>query len=91
MPSPAMVFAFILATIFGAIFHLIIGGDIRRLALYLMASWLGFALGHIIGVLAGLDLLRVGTLRLFSASLGSVIALVFVRLILFRARPQQGR
>jgi hypothetical protein len=76
LPGPTFTFAFILATLFGAVFHLIVGGDARRLALFLLAGWVGFGVGHLIGIAFQVNLFNVGTLRLLTASLGAVIALV---------------
>jgi uncharacterized membrane protein YeaQ/YmgE (transglycosylase-associated protein family) len=76
VPAPTLTFAFILATVLGALFHLIMGGDARRLALFLLAGWIGFGLGHLIGTALGINLFNVGTLRLVSATLGAIIALV---------------
>lgn len=76
MPSPAFTFGFIIATLMGAAFHLIVGGDIRRLALYLLAGWAGFALGHVVGVLVDINTFNVGTVRMFPALMGGIIALV---------------
>lgn len=78
MPTPTLVLAMILATLHGAVFHFIIGGSFRRLVLILLVSWAGFGVGHIIGVLFGINALTVGTLRLLSASLGAVAALAAV-------------
>jgi hypothetical protein len=73
--APTIVFAFVIATLFGAGFHLVVGGDVRRLALFLLAGWLGFALGHIFGTLFEITLMSIGTLRMLSASVGSMVAL----------------
>ena len=81
MPGPTLIFGFILATLFGAMFHLIFGGDSRRLALFLLAGWAGFGLGHVVGVLFNIDLLNIGTLRIVAASVGAFITLVFVLLV----------
>lgn len=86
MPSPSITFAFILATIFGVVFHLIVGGDVRRLALFLLAGWLGFALGQIAGVLLGVTFLSIGPLHTVSASAGALTALFAARLLL---RPRR--
>jgi hypothetical protein len=71
-----LLLGFTLATLYGAGFHLWRGGGARRLALYLLAGWLGFTLGHLLGDATGLLLFRVGTLNVFSATLGSGLALV---------------
>ncbi|MCS6909513.1 MAG: hypothetical protein NZM11_02945 [Anaerolineales bacterium] len=81
MTLPTLLFAFILSTLYGAGFHLWQGGDARRLLLYLLAGWLGFVLGHLIGDLLGIRLLAVGALNTFTATLGSAVALFAARLL----------
>lgn len=74
--ASAIVLGFLLATVYGAGFHLLLGGPARRITLYILAAWLGFILGHIIGDLLNIDLLKLGALHLLTASLGAWIALV---------------
>ncbi|MEM6284978.1 MAG: hypothetical protein AAF787_22495 [Chloroflexota bacterium] len=81
MPDPILTFGFILATLFGAGFHLLFGGGARRLALFLVSGWVGFASGHIIGILFVVDLFRIGSIRFFSAAICAVVCLFFVHLI----------
>ena len=88
MPGSTLTFAFILATLFGAAFHLIMGGDARRLALFLIAGWIGFGLGHLAGVALQMNIMNIGTLRLFPAGLGAVVALVAAVLLTAR-RPRK--
>lgn len=76
MPGPTATLGFILATLFGAMFHLIVGGDARRLALFLLSGWVGFGLGHVLGVVFEINILNIGTLRIVSASFGAIVALV---------------
>ena len=71
-----LVLGFLLSTIYGAVFHLIIGGPPRRLLLYVAASWIGFAVGHLIGDLLGIELLKLGAIHLLAASIGSWVALI---------------
>jgi hypothetical protein len=78
LPSPTLTFAFILATLYGAAFHLILGGDARRLVLLLLAGWLGFGLGQFLGIVLRIDLFDIGILRAGSATLGALAALVAV-------------
>jgi hypothetical protein len=84
MLTPAMTLAFILATICGALFHLIVGGDIRQLALYLISAWAGFALGQLIGGLLQLEVMRIGVLQVLPAVLGALGMLLAARLLLVR-------
>ncbi|MBK8134467.1 MAG: hypothetical protein KA401_02085 [Anaerolineae bacterium] len=79
MPSPGLIFAFVMATLYGALFHLVLGGDARRLALFLLAGWLGFALGHILGVVLGIEIFSLGGLRMLAATVGSFFTLFAMR------------
>lgn len=73
--ASSIVLALLLATAYGAAFHFITGGPLRRLPIYILAAWLGFAVGHLLGAVIDLQLLQLGTLHLLSASLGSWAAL----------------
>lgn len=81
MPSPTLTFAFILATLYGAAFHLILGGDARRLVFFLLSSWIGFGLGQMAGVTLQIDVFDIGALRIVSATLGAFIALIVATLL----------
>ena len=83
---PALTLAFILATLFGALFHLFAGGDARRLAVYLLTAWVAFGLGQLLGSLAGIQVLAVGVLNLFAATATCWLALVAVWFVLRRRR-----
>lgn len=84
MPSPTLTFAFILATLYGAAFHVILGGDARRLAVFLLTSWIGFTMGQLVGVTFGIDVFAIGALRVISASLGSIVALITISFLTSR-------
>jgi hypothetical protein len=73
--ASSIVLGFLLSTAYGTLFHVLIGGPARRLILYLIASWLGFAIGHFLGDILLIDWLRLGPLNLLSASVGSWMAL----------------
>lgn len=81
MPSPTLTFGFILATLYGAAFHLILGGDVRRLAFFLLSGWIGFGLGQIAGITLQIDVFDIGVLRIVSATLGSLVALIVASLL----------
>lgn len=76
MPNPNFTFAFIIATLIGAVFHLIIGGGARRLTFFLLASWIGFALGQVLGVSLNISVMRIGDLYLGTAAGGALFALL---------------
>lgn len=74
--AAGFVLGFFVATAYGAAFHFLFGGRAARIALYLGAAWLGFAVGHFAGNALQIHLLPLGAVNLFSASLGAWIALV---------------
>ncbi|MBX3059538.1 MAG: hypothetical protein KF770_24065 [Anaerolineae bacterium] len=74
--ASGVILGFLLATAYGAGFHLIMGGPARRIILYVLAAWVGFAVGHFLGDFINLELLNLGALHLLSASLGAWIALI---------------
>ena len=86
MPAPSFVFGFLLATLYGSSFHFLLGGDARRLALFLLAGWIGFALGQIIGDLLQLDTGNIGALHFAMATVGAYLGLFIVMLLTRRTR-----
>jgi hypothetical protein len=74
--ASGLVLGFLLATAYGAAFHLFLGGPARRIPLYVITAWVGFAAGHLLGDLLNIDILKLGAIYLFSASLGAWIALI---------------
>ena len=76
MTIPTLVFALLIASLYGALYHLIRGGGPGRLFLYLLFSWVGFALGHLVGIWQAWLLLPMGQLNLGMSTLGSLLLLV---------------
>lgn len=74
--ASGLVLGFLLATAYGAAFHFLMGGPARRIILYIIAAWVGFAAGHFLGNLINLNIFTLGALHLFSASLGAWLALI---------------
>ena len=74
--AAGFVLGFLLATAYGAGFHLLIGGPAKRIIIYILASWVGFAVGHFIGDLLNFEFLKLGAVHLFAASLGSWLFLI---------------
>jgi hypothetical protein len=71
-----LVLGFLLATAYGAGFHFLIGGPAKHILIYILASWFGFLIGHIIGDILNFELLKLGPLHLLTASIGSWAALI---------------
>ena len=76
MTTPAYLIATIIATLYGAVFHLFKGGNASRLLLYLVSSWMGFIIGHNVSRVVGASIYSIGPLNAGMASLGSGLALV---------------
>ena|SRR5688572_1466176 len=77
MTLPALLFAFLLALLYGAVYHLIRNGGFWRLILYFILSLIGFTLGHFLGLWRGWVFIPIGSLNLGMSSLGSLIILIF--------------
>jgi hypothetical protein len=75
MTIPALIIGVVISTLYGAVFHLLRGGSLGRLILYIMLSWLGFWIGNSIGEQMGWIFWSMGPLRLGMATLGSVVFL----------------
>ncbi|MBW7958749.1 MAG: hypothetical protein LC131_08485 [Anaerolineae bacterium] len=73
--ASSLVLGFLLATIYGGVFHVVFGGSIRRILLYLAAAWAGFFIGQFVGDFLNFELLKLGKLHLVSASIGAWLAL----------------
>jgi hypothetical protein len=58
--SPAFTVGAILATLYGATVHMILGGDGRRLAATIVAAWVGFWIGLAIAQIMELHVMSLG-------------------------------
>lgn len=76
MNLPAILFGFLLASAVGLSFHLLRGGPWSRLGLYLLAAWIGFAIGHQLATWFDWAWIRIGSLNLLAALFGAGLALV---------------
>ena len=81
MPNPVFIFAFVIATMYGLGFHVILGGNARRMVLFIVTSWVGFLLGQYVGGHLGIDLLRIGVIHLAPASVTAVGLLIFAHVL----------
>jgi len=90
MTLPTLLFGFVLSTIYGAGFHVWQGGGARRLLLYLLAGWLGFVLGHLLGEVLEIRPMLVGALNVIPATLGSVVALFASKLFAPSRQMEEG-
>lgn len=76
MTFPTLLFALLLALLYGALYHLLRGGGFWRLILFLILSILGFAAGHLVGWWRGWFFLPLGSLNLGMSTIGSILVLL---------------
>jgi hypothetical protein len=62
--------------LYGAIFHLIRGGGIGRMLVYIILSWVGFWLGQLLAEKLNWDFLNIGTLHLGIATISSLAVMM---------------
>jgi hypothetical protein len=75
MTLPALAFGIIFSTLFGAVFHLITGGSLGRMIVFIVFSWLGFWGGHILAGSLDWTFWSLGQLHMGMATLGSFLFL----------------
>ncbi len=81
MSIPAVLLAFLIASLYGVAFFLLSGRTWIELALYWVTAVAGFAVGALVSRLIGLNLLPVGEVNIIEASITSLLALVLVRML----------
>lgn len=87
--TPALLIAFLIASLYGVFYHLLRGGGVKRLFLYLLLAWLGFAIGQFLGLWRGWHVFPLGPIELGLGTLGSLLVLL-VGDWLSRIRVKQG-
>lgn len=76
MTIPSLLFALMIASLYGALYHLIRGGGLGRLLLFMIFGWTGFAAGHFLGIWRDWVFLPLGELNLGLSTLGSLFFLL---------------
>jgi len=76
MTLPAILLALLFALLIGMLYHLLRGGGIGHLLLFLGLSILGFGAGHLLSLWLNWDFLPLGQINIGLSSVGSIIFLV---------------
>jgi len=76
MTLPSLLVMALVASLYGALYHLVRGGGPGRLIFYLLLAWLGFAGGQSLGLWRGWQLFPLGQIDLGMGTLGSLVALL---------------
>jgi hypothetical protein len=77
----------VIATLCASLFHLLRGGKLRHLMLYLVTAWTSFFIGQIFSESIEWRLMRVGALNLFPALLATLLGLILAAVFL---APESG-
>lgn len=75
MTLPAFLLGFVIAGLFGAVFHLIFGGRFGRLVVFLFVAEFSFWFGHITANILGWTFMSIGLIRFGMAGLTALIGL----------------
>jgi hypothetical protein len=87
MPIPTIIFGVLLSTLYGAVYHLIRGGSLRRMLFFLVLAWAGFWLGDTLGWYMGWNFASAGVLN---AGMGTVLSVAFLAIGDFISRIRVG-
>jgi ABC-type sugar transport system permease subunit len=88
MSLVSVLLGFLISSICAFIFHLIKGGSVGRLVLFLFSAWVSFFTGQLVSNLLDWKLLRFGAINLFPALLATLIGLLAAS---FLAGPEHPR
>ncbi len=79
MPLPSLLFSFLLASLYGVLFYLVLGRGWLALGVYWLAALIGFALGQFLSSAFALSFLPIGAVNVIEASIASLIVLLLTR------------
>jgi hypothetical protein len=82
MTIPSLFLGWLMASACGLLFHVVRGGRLSHLLLYLIASWIAFFLGNTVGNWLDWQIARFGTLNLFPAFLATLIGLITASILI---------
>ena len=66
----------VLAAFYGALFHLVRGGSVGRLILFLVVSVITFWFGHLVANIIGMTFLSIGPVRVGLATIFTLVGLI---------------
>jgi hypothetical protein len=81
MNPHALFFGSLIALLCGLIYHLLRGGSLGRMAMYLITAWITFFAGQWLSERLGWELMRIGSLNLFPALLATFLGLILVSIL----------
>ncbi len=79
MSLPSLLFAFLLASLYGVAFYLLFGRGWLALGVYWIAGLIGFAIGEFVSRTLGFGFFPIGSVNVPEASVMSLIVLLLTR------------
>ena len=79
--SPSLVFSFLLASLYGAVFHFIWGKRWRDLAVYWVVAVVGFAIGQALFDFLEVSIYMIGQVRVVGSTVVSWACLFVAKLL----------
>ncbi len=76
MSIPSFFFGLVIATICGLLFHLLRGGRLSRMLLYIATAWVSFFAGQLVSEWISWRVLRFGSLNLLPDLIATLIGLM---------------
>ncbi|RJQ40598.1 MAG: hypothetical protein C4545_08450 [Anaerolineaceae bacterium] len=78
MTLPAFLFGSLISVLIGSVFHLIVGGKLKKYLSYLFFSWLGFWVGYYLSNRISFSIWRIGFLDVGYCILGSILTMLLI-------------
>lgn len=90
MTLPAILFGGLIATLLGAGFHLIRGGGLGQLFIYILLSWIGFWGGQFLAEQLNFSIINLGSLNLGFAIIASILLMIIGNWVLTGKKPEDS-
>lgn len=91
MSIPSLIFGLLISTTLALTFHLLRGGRVARMFLYVITAWISFPVGHFVGGWIGVSSLRLGDLNLLPAVLATILSLLLASILAAPNKRATGR
>jgi hypothetical protein len=87
LQAPALLLSLVLASLYGALFYLWQGRNLRDMLFYWLAALVGFASGHIVGALWDFVPWTIGQVHVIEATIVAILFLMMARWLRQEKKP----
>jgi hypothetical protein len=81
LQMPALILSLVLASIYAAVFYLLLSRSLRDLLFFWLAAVIGFASGHIVGQMWGFVPWTLGQVHVIEGTIVAILFLLLARLL----------